>query len=430
MQNSLRWVIDTSFNLKPWSDNVKDVGTPTLRPKHVYAGTYFDATSGALTTDVANAATTGTSLNKLAKLTGNPATAVIAATTDTSGVVGIVVDNAGLGGTTPAQIARSGQAPCVFDGATTAGDYVQISSTAAGDCHDAGGSYPSSGQVIGRVLSSNSAAGTYAMLVSSVDIPAGGASFPTMTQGGFVLAASTSSVASTSARLDVSQFAGSDAFGKINSCLAALPSTGGWCDAGNLPATDSVIRTLTISQSNVKVDFGASAFTAAAGTQIVISGSNVEFNCLRGATSFNFAATAGTGTPGTIDKSRCEHHGKQCALPRVRGDGQPNWLGRYVFGGSTCVKAVGVTGLVIEDNTVSQCGGDGVAVNNSDQFTIQRNTTIQTSGPGINVNSSSGGPYYGLKVIQGNQVYEAVTSVGLSGTYSAIPTGNYELNVV
>ncbi len=430
VQNSLRWVIDTSFNLKPWSDNVKDVGTPTLRPKHVYAGTYFDATSGALTTDVANAATTGTSLNKLAKLTGNPATAVIAATTDTSGVVGIVVDNAGLGGTTPAQIARSGQAPCVFDGATTAGDYVQISSTAAGDCHDAGGSYPSSGQVIGRVLSSNSAAGTYAMLVSSVDIPAGGASFPTMTQGGFVLAASTSSVASTSARLDVSQFAGSDAFGKINSCLAALPSTGGWCDAGNLPATDSVASTLTISQSNVKVDFGASAFTAAAGTQIVISGSNVEFNCLRGATSFNFAATAGTGTPGTmstnpdvsITGNNVRFRG--CAVTGNRiGSGD-------TYSGSTCVKAVGVTGLVIEDNTVSQCGGDGVAVNNSDQFTIQRNTTIQTSGPGINVNSSSGGPYYGLKVIQGNQVYEAVTSVGLSGTYSAIPTGNYELNVV
>jgi hypothetical protein len=55
-----------------------------------------------------------------------------------------------------------GALSCVFDGATTAGDYVQISSTTAGNCHDTGSaSYPASGQLIGRVLSTNGAAGTY-----------------------------------------------------------------------------------------------------------------------------------------------------------------------------------------------------------------------------------------------------------------------------
>ncbi len=428
LQGSLRWVIDASYNLKPWSDNVKDIGAETLRPKHVYAGTYVDTTSGALATDLPNATSVGTTVNKLAKLSGTPATALITATSDISGVVGVVVDGAGTSGS--AQIARSGQASCVFDGATTANDYVQISAITAGDCHDAGASYPGSGQVVGRVLSSNGAAGTYAILVSGNDIPAPGASFPTMTPGGSILAASSSSITSTTARLDASQFAGSDGFGKINACLAALPSTGGACDASNLGATASVSTTLAILQSNVRLEFGATAFTAAAGTQILISGSNVEFRCLGGSTNFNFSATAGSGTPGTpLTSPNVNITGNNV---RVRGCSiQGNRLGSGdTYSGSQCIKAAGVTGLVIEDNVVSQCGAEGIAVNNSDQFIIQRNTTIQTSGPGINVNSSSGGPYYGLKLVKDNQVYEGVTSVGLIGTYPAIPNGNYELNVV
>jgi hypothetical protein len=174
MQGSLRWAVDPSFNFKPWFDNAKDVGTPTQRVKHLYTGTYVDTTAGALATDLPNATTTGTTLNKLAKVTGSPATAIIASTSDTGGVIGVVVDGAGT--TLSAQIARGGQASCVFDGGTTAGDYVQISSTTAGDCHDAGASYPGIGQVLGRVLSTNASAGTYAMLVagSEVQAPAAG----------------------------------------------------------------------------------------------------------------------------------------------------------------------------------------------------------------------------------------------------------------
>jgi hypothetical protein len=173
LQGSLRWVVDSAYNFKPWSDNVKDIGTPTLRPKHLYAGTYVDTTTGAVATDLPNATTTGTTLNKLAKVTGSPATAIIASTSDTNGVIGVVVDGAGT--TLNAQIARGGQASCVFDGATTAGDYVQISSAIAGDCHDAGASYPGIGQVLGRVLSTNASAGTYAMLASGSEVQASSA---------------------------------------------------------------------------------------------------------------------------------------------------------------------------------------------------------------------------------------------------------------
>ncbi len=170
MQGSKRWVIDTAFNFKPWSDNLKDVGSPTLRLKHVYVGTYADLSGGSEATEILNQATTGTTLNKLAKVTGAPATAVLAATSDTGGVIGVVVDGAGTTGN--AQIARGGQASCVFDAATTAGDYVQISSTTAGDCHDAGASYPGIGQVLGRVLTTNASAGSFVMLVAGSEIQA------------------------------------------------------------------------------------------------------------------------------------------------------------------------------------------------------------------------------------------------------------------
>jgi len=172
LQGSLRWVIDSGFNLKPWSDNVKDVGQPTLRLKHLYVGTYADLSGGAEVSEVANATSTGTTLNKLAKLSGAPATVVLTSASDASGAVGIVIDGAGTTGS--AQIARSGQASCAFDGATTSGDYVQISATVAGDCHDVGANYPSSGQVLGRVLSTNAGAGTYPLLLSGSDVPGSG----------------------------------------------------------------------------------------------------------------------------------------------------------------------------------------------------------------------------------------------------------------
>jgi hypothetical protein len=119
--------------------------------------------SNSATVSFPNAGSTGTTLNKLAKLTGAPSTAVITATSDTNGAVGIVTTGAGTTGS--AFIARFGITPCVFDGATTANDYVQISGTTAGDCHDSGATIPSSGQVIGAVLSTNGSGGTYNVLI-------------------------------------------------------------------------------------------------------------------------------------------------------------------------------------------------------------------------------------------------------------------------
>jgi hypothetical protein len=119
-------------------------------------------------TEVANSAT-GTTVNRLAKLTGAPATAIIITTSDSVGIEGVVQSGAGTTGN--ARIAVGGQVSCVFDGATTAGNYVQASTSSAGACHDAGSAYPTNGkQILGRVLSTNAAGGTFAMWVWSAGI--------------------------------------------------------------------------------------------------------------------------------------------------------------------------------------------------------------------------------------------------------------------
>ena len=108
---------------------------------------------------VANESGTGTTLNTLTKLTGAPSTAIIATAGDTGGVIGVCT--AGCGTTGSATITLMGRVSLAFDGATTANHYVQISAGTNGDGTDGGSTYPISGQVNGRVLSTNGGAGTY-----------------------------------------------------------------------------------------------------------------------------------------------------------------------------------------------------------------------------------------------------------------------------
>ncbi|MBU6232189.1 hypothetical protein KGP36_06100, partial [Patescibacteria group bacterium] len=170
-----------------WDDNAADVflfGRQVSAPSYKFSGSApsgtcvnglgLDASNNFIQTScpsggggpastttitVANAGTTGTTANTLTKLTGVPSTAVIASTSDTGGIVGITTSGAGTTGS--ATITTSGLVNCTFSSVTTAGDYVQISTATAGDCLDIGNTYPSSGQVIGRVLTTNASAGTY-----------------------------------------------------------------------------------------------------------------------------------------------------------------------------------------------------------------------------------------------------------------------------
>jgi hypothetical protein len=156
--------------------------------------------SAQTTITVTNAATTGTTVNTLTKLTGTPSAAVISSAGDTGGAVGITTTGAGTSGS--ATISYMGSTSCVFDGATVAGDYVQISSTTAGDCHDTGSlSYPASGQVVGRVLSTNSAGGTYTLdlFPAEIKLPSltAGAGVTVVPSGGTVTIAADTTVVAT-----------------------------------------------------------------------------------------------------------------------------------------------------------------------------------------------------------------------------------------
>jgi trimeric autotransporter adhesin len=128
---------------------------------NTYSGGPQDFGTQSIAIELPNDGGTGTTVNKLAKINSS-GNVVIVATTDTSGVTGVVVSGAGTSGS--ATLAQLGQASCVFDGATTAGDFVQISSTVTGDCHDTGSSItPTTGQALGRVLSTHGGGGTYAL---------------------------------------------------------------------------------------------------------------------------------------------------------------------------------------------------------------------------------------------------------------------------
>jgi len=162
----------------PVASALADDGTKVTTSEPINLGSQL------VSVEIANASSTGTTLNALAKLTGAPSTAVIAGTSDTSGVIGVVVGGAGT--TSNAQIAVKGQASCIFDGATTAGDYVQISSTVGGDCHDGGSTFPTSGQVVGRVLSTHGSGGTYAMEVFGPEIQASTGGGGSVTAGSYI----------------------------------------------------------------------------------------------------------------------------------------------------------------------------------------------------------------------------------------------------
>lgn len=132
----------------------------------------IDTETNAIYWEIPNASSTGTTNNLLAKFTGAPSTAVVATTSDTLGIIGIVATGGGTTGN--AKIAVSGQANCTFDGATVASDFVVASTTSGGQCHDAGSTDPTGVAVIGQVLSTHGSGGTYAVMLYPPNILAAG----------------------------------------------------------------------------------------------------------------------------------------------------------------------------------------------------------------------------------------------------------------
>jgi hypothetical protein len=137
----------------PVVSGLTDNGTIVSTSEH------FDFTSKAIAVEIPNAGTGGTTAGLVAKFSGAPSTALTTLVSDTDAAIGVVIGGAGTTGS--AQIAIHGQASCTFDGATTAGHFVVLSSTVAGNCHDGGATRPAGVQTIGNVLSTNAAGGSF-----------------------------------------------------------------------------------------------------------------------------------------------------------------------------------------------------------------------------------------------------------------------------
>jgi hypothetical protein len=181
VNSGLKWVIDASSNLKPWTDQTYNVGSfnstgtgSGLRPGTVYVA--GNSTSGSgfelgkfanQSYELCNDTTTGTVVNGLAVLT-TAGCAAKSASALTSGAIGVVIANAGTSGVVT--LARTGSVFCSFDGtATVIGDFVVPSSTANSGfyplCHDAGATQPTGIQVLGRVLQASSGSATVQMFL-------------------------------------------------------------------------------------------------------------------------------------------------------------------------------------------------------------------------------------------------------------------------
>jgi hypothetical protein len=111
---------------------------------------------------------TGTGTNLFAKLVAGQAQTL--ATTDTASANVIGVCTANCTNTGNATVAVSGTVSCVFDGATTAGDYVIASVTTGGQCHDATAVLPTGVTVFGFVQTTNGGAGTYSVDINQVGV--------------------------------------------------------------------------------------------------------------------------------------------------------------------------------------------------------------------------------------------------------------------
>jgi hypothetical protein len=208
---------------------------------------------------VTNASTTGTTLYTLTAYTSGH-TAIILTTSQTAAsVIGITTSGAGTSGS--AIIQTSGEDPCVFDGPTTAYDYVAPSTTTGGDCHDTGSGSFAAGD-IGLVLSTNGSAGTYMINLfppGAVAATSGSGMSDPMTTAGDLIVGGTSGAAS---RLGI---------GSSGDCLTSNGTTAAWgsCGSGNVPTINSGTTNMVLTNNgssaswvnkpviNVMTDYGA-----------------------------------------------------------------------------------------------------------------------------------------------------------------------------
>jgi hypothetical protein len=291
---------------------VGQVTPATLQNKTLVLPNFTNACSA----NIPNQSPAGTTQYTATVLVNAPSQAEMASTSNTTGVIGITVSGAGTSGS--ACIQNWGQALCVFDGATTANDYVVPSTTVAGNCHDAG-AIASGSQILGQVLSTNAAAGTYNLFLTGGGSSGGGAYY---SSGVALTVPSTSgtftAINSTSFGAGVLNTIGKTI--RITAQVITQPGT-----TTNQDSQISFGTSASLNGTNINIQSVASASTNSNGTIVLVcavatTGTSGTISCsgLNGGAQGAFAPTAVV----TADLTSVLYVGTGCTLATANAGNQ------------------------------------------------------------------------------------------------------------
>jgi hypothetical protein len=374
INNGLKWVFDASGNLKPWTDQIYNLGTfnssgsgSGLRPGTIYVAGNSTSGSGLElgkfaneSYEICNDTSTGTVINGLATLT-TAGCAIKPSSVVTSGAIGVVIANAGASGI--ATLAKTGSVFCSFDGTSTViGDYV-VPSTTTGSfylCHDAGATRPTGTQILGRVLQASSGSTTVQMFLdmpgSNVSSPtaAGTGSCTNQVVTGLNAGAAPTCTTVTSAYVD-SSIAPTASPALTGTPTAPTPATG---DSSTKIATTAWVNAQGYGTGSGNVSGPSSSSTADIATFSGTNGKTIQDSGTAVSSLAPLSSPALTGTPTAPTASAGDNSTKIATTAYVKNETQFAWS--CAVAGSTSVSqncnwtlpaALTITGFDFAANT-------------------------------------------------------------------------------
>lgn len=278
----------------------------------IVTGADLGSNGFALNSEIANCSVPPV-MQRLAKLSMNGGNLCITeATTSDTVIEGVITGF--VGGF--AQIARVGNASCIFDGPTTGQDHIVNSTTINGACHDTGSTSPPAND-IGVVFTTNAGAGIYEIRISSGGGGSGAAGSAVSINGSLKSAPNFSSITPAAGAGFTNATITVDGSQNVSVSVPRLPIKSGTlaflpltCTAGDLYiATDQqdLGQFIPCPTTNSYSQLGANGIhISGASNQITIqglsggspSGSPLILNLVAGGTGSNlsFPPSAGTDT--------------------------------------------------------------------------------------------------------------------------------------
>jgi hypothetical protein len=377
-------------------------------------------TAGAVLTTIPNSSNgNGTCYYCLAKIDPTNGFATVTGTGDSTGILGVVV--AGPGKIGSAQIAVAGQALCWFDGATTAGDYVRASPSTAGYCTDVGASYPTSGQVLGRVLQTKGSSGACYVYLFGAEQRANAA---TVTNGAYINSANTFTAAQTITASGTTLSAGGGTTGvQANGSSTGVSGTGstGVFGTGTSASGYGVYGVnstgTAIYGAGLTGLFGTGSSTGVAGYGPTGVSGNSTSSTGYGVYGSN-SAPSGTGVYGTASSTSGQNYGVYGMSSSASGYGVHG-----VNSGGTAIYGTGVTGVYGSSSVSSGNGVYGTSSGSGGSGVYGSTSGFVGNGVMGSGNSSNGTGVYGTGFYG---VYGTGTGIGVygvaSGSGPGIPT--------